>query len=127
MSVQRKVIGVDHYNWSEPIEGSPRRQRRSAVRGDIIEVSEEEAKRGEELGALGDVDDSVEEPVSEFVPASDDDINDMTVEQVTAYLGTVPETQSDDEVARVLELEEQRGKPRAGVLSLGEDPADDNE
>lgn len=57
-TVSRRVTGVDVYNWTTPAEGRPgERQFHTARRGDVIEVTAEEAKRGEELGALGAEDD----------------------------------------------------------------------
>lgn len=74
-TVSRRVTGVDVYNWTTPAEdGRPgERQFHTARRGDVIEVTEAEAKRGEELGALGSEDDDVvlATPASSAAPADE--------------------------------------------------------
>lgn len=125
-TVKRKVLGVDTYLWTTPIEGDlrGRRDRHSAERGEVIEISAEEAERGESLSDkhgpfLGPVDADVPVVDGGFQPATDDALGSMSVVEVTAYLNTVPEDLAEDELDRVLQLEEARDKPRAGVLSLG--------
>lgn len=56
-NVKRVVVG-DVYSWMTPIEGVPGRwHHNTAGRGEEIEVSAAEAKRGEGLGFLADPDD----------------------------------------------------------------------
>jgi hypothetical protein len=125
-TVTRVVTGVDTYCW---ITGDPEkrhgRQYNSAERGETIEVSEKEAARGDELGFLSvpeDAEAALESNAEPEVwsPKSDDEIAGLTVEDTLAYLGQVPEDQHDAEVERVLDLEQDRDKPRAGILQLGE-------
>jgi hypothetical protein len=127
-TVKRKVLGVDVYLWTTPIEGDlrGRRERHTAERGDVIEVSQEEADRGESIvdkdgPFLGPVDAAVPNTSGDFAPVDDAAIEAMSVAEVTAYLNTVPEDQSDDELERVLSLENGRSKPRVGVLALDPD------
>lgn len=136
--VERVVIGVDAYSWLTPAPGTKKgTQVNQADRGATIQVTTAEAERGEGLGALADpadvetieADEARAEAAAaaQFTPASDDQIGEMTVEEVTAYVNQVPEDRQDDEIDRILDLEEQRDKPRAGVLALGEEPADEDE
>lgn len=96
----------------------------SARRGDVIELPDAEAERLEAY--LGDPDAPDEPPTAAaeaggFTPVSDDEIDGMTVEQVHAYLGQVPEDDQDDEITRIVEREQLRDKPRTSVLSLDPD------
>lgn len=51
----KRVVTADVYAWMTSVEGVPGRfQHNTASRGDTVEVSEAEAKRGEGLGALED-------------------------------------------------------------------------
>lgn len=128
-TVKRKVVGVDTYLWSTPNPDDPkgRRDRHTAERGDVIEISSDEASRGENIidpkygPALGAEDAVLPVVDGDFVPLNDDALGAMSVAEVTAYLSSVPEAQSNDEITRVVELEQLRDKPRAGVLALGED------
>lgn len=67
-TVTRRVTGVDVYAWSTPDETGPpgARQYHRANRGDVIEVTEAEAARGDELGFLGGEDDDA----GELAPSS---------------------------------------------------------
>lgn len=66
----KRVVTADVYAWMTPVEGVPGRwHHNAAARGDEIEVSAEEAKRGEGLGLL-------QKPApaqAEGAPASSDD------------------------------------------------------
>lgn len=126
-----RTVLFDTYCWMTPLAGQPGRyQHNTAERGTDIEVSSEEAARGEGLGALGTRDQfEAQEAVktsgvmggaAAFTPQPDEAIEAMTVAQVHAYLNSVPSEQRDDEVRRVVELEELRDKPRSSVLELGE-------
>lgn len=131
----RVVTGVDVYTWSEPDPtGAPgARHYRSAERGDTIEVSDVEAARGDQmvvstvagrpiyaLSKPEDADAALAQNEAEtvWVGKSDDEINAMSVDEVHAYLNSVPAESSDDEVERVLTLEDARAKPRQGVTQL---------
>lgn len=49
----KRVVTADVYAWMTPIEGVPGRYHHNiAARGEEIEVSDDEAKRGEGLGLL---------------------------------------------------------------------------
>lgn len=53
----KRVVTADVYAWMTPIEGVPGRyHHNTAARGEEIEVSAAEAKRGEGLGFLADGD-----------------------------------------------------------------------
>jgi hypothetical protein len=127
-TVKRKVIGVDTYLWTTPIEGDlrGRRERHSAERGEVIEISAEEAERGEFLvdkdgPFLGPEDATVVANDGVFTAATSEAIEAMSVAEVTAYIGTVPEDLHDGELDRVIGIENGRAKPRTGVLALGPD------
>lgn len=128
---QRTVLhGV--YTWMTPAKGRPGRYDHNvASRGDVIEVSAEEAKRGEGLGFLGSAADFEEILAKEaeakalaeagaWGGASDEEIEAMNVAELVAYINQVPEEHHDDEILRVVELEELRDKPRKAILGLGE-------
>lgn len=123
--VTRTVLS-DGFYWSEPFPGVPGRfENYFARRGDHIEVDVDLLSQGQR-DSLGSDDDLAAQQaaaataaaVEGFTPASDADIASMTVEQVSAYLDSVPEAVHDSELDRVVTLEETRDKPRAGVLSL---------
>jgi len=125
--VKRTVL-FDTYCWmTEDPKGHRGLAHNVASRGEEIEVSEVEASRGEALGALGSKADIVaavaqaDAKVAEtWEPATDEAIEAFNLAQVHAYLNQVPEERRDDEVSRVIDLENLREKPRAGVLSLAE-------
>lgn len=134
----RVVTGVDVYTWSEPDPtGAPgAKHYNSAQRGDTIEVSDTEAARGDQMVistvagrpiyALSKPEEAdaalaQNEADAVWVGKTDDELAGMSVEQIHAYLNAVPADRSDDEIDRVIELEELRDKPRAGVLSLRSD------
>lgn len=51
----KRVVTADVYAWMTPVEGVPGRyHHNTAARGEEIQVSAEEAKRGEGLGLLED-------------------------------------------------------------------------
>jgi hypothetical protein len=65
----KRVVTADVYAWMTPVEGVPGRwQHNTAARGESIEVSSDEAKRGEGLGFLEDPD-SVRAAAEEAVSA----------------------------------------------------------
>lgn len=131
----RVVTGVDVYAWSEPDKDGPpgAKHYNSAARGDTIEVSDQEAARGDQMVistvagrpiyALSKPDDAVAALASnaqdaQWAAKSDAEINEMTVEEIHSYLNSVPADRSDAEVQRVLDLEDARDKPRQGVTQL---------
>ncbi len=126
----RNVDPTTHtYAWStvDPTGAPGAKLIHTANYGDVIEISPEEAARGERLGVLSTPEQAAAilgaagDPAGEWEPASDDAIAAMSVEQVHAYLSTVPEELSEDEIDRVVELEQQRPKPRQGVLAYRDD------
>lgn len=80
--VSRRVVGTDVYSWMTPIEGRPGQyQHNTAVRGDVIDVSAEEAERGEGLGVLADPDaDELAESEESGAPGDEDDEDDDSPE-----------------------------------------------
>lgn len=117
--VQRRVAGADRYTWlvADPTRKRGRRVER-AVRGAVIEITPEEAERGEALGVLVDPDVVVEEPPAAFTAATDEELEAMELAEVVAYLGQVPQELHDAEIDRLVELEELRADPRPEVLQL---------
>lgn len=119
-TVTKKVAGIDHICWMVENPAVKRGwEHRNASRNDIVELPAAEAERLKAYLVDADAPDDI--PAAAFTPASDEELSSATVEQLTAYLGQVPEDQHDDELARIIDLEEQRPEPRVTVLTL--DPA----
>lgn len=120
--VQRYVL-FDVYGWSTTIPGSvDRRDYHVARKGELIEVSAEEAARGEALGALSAQADDVEAAVAASTEPpswSDEQLDSANVEDTVAYL-----VQHPSESRRVADAEETRSdrklKVRKGVLEAAE-------
>lgn len=122
-TVRRYVI-TDVYGWSTEIPGriDGRRDHHVARKGDTIDVTEEEAARGEALDALsadaGDLEASI---ASAAEPPSWDanQLDSANVEDTVAYLAQHP-----SEAAGVLALEQKRDerglKVRKGVVGAAE-------
>lgn len=120
-----RTVLFDVYCWLTPTDDPKRPDQHVARRGDVIEISAAEAERGESLGALGSPEDLAEieaaangvddsgAPKVSSVP--DEQLAGMNVETLVAHLGQFPQ-----DVDRVVALEEQRGKPRKGVLEAAE-------
>lgn len=137
-SVRRKVIGVDQYSWlGDTLPSRKRPQRHTAVRGEIIEISKDEAERGEGivdvtsgLPALGPVNADVPK-APEFTPLTEDQLLGLDVEQLVAYLGQVPEDLHDEIRDHIVNLELDRDieDQRATVLAFAPDyvPAEGDE
>lgn len=116
---QRTVLS-DVYSWMTPVPGVPGRwQHNTATRGDVIDVTDEEAKRGDGLGHLGGGDDlaladATRAAGSEQVSGLDDAVlGGFTVDQLVAHLQSYPA-----DVDRVRGLEERRDRPRKGVMDV---------
>lgn len=136
---KRVVTGVDVYTWTEKDPDGPpgAKHYHRAERGDTIDVSDIEAKRGDEmlistvagrpiyaLSKPAEADAALAQNAqdAQWAAKTDDEINAMSVEDTHAYLNSVPADRSDAEVERVLELEELRDKPRHGVMQLAKNP-----
>lgn len=112
--VKRTVL-VDGFSYSLPGLAPNSRDYFLGRKGEEIEVEQLDADRGESVGALG----SPEElpPVLEADAAavdgrpSDDELARLSVAQIHAYL-----TQNPSDLDRVERLENEREKPRSGVL-----------
>lgn len=124
--VDRTVI-FDVYGWLTPSNDPKRPHAHTARRGEVIHISQAEADRGEELGALGDAEDLAHieaaggvsadgipgEPVTSSV--SDEQLGGYNVDDMVVHLGQYP-----NDVDRVVALEQGRDKPRKGVLDAAD-------
>lgn len=116
-TTQRTVL-VDAYNWTDP---DARRGEgfRSARMGATIDVSAEEAQRGEELGALGSPADlAAASSASSAPPAKpDEELRAMNAADLITYLEGRP---LDAERVVAIEGERGEGKQRSTVLAAAE-------
>lgn len=110
---------ADRHMWMTPLEGLPGRfQHNTAFRGDLIDVTDAEAKRGLELGVLSkEAGDLVEASArsSEPRPWGNEQLAGANVDDIVAYVGQRP-----SEAERVLDAENARSRPRKGVLEAVE-------
>ena len=125
-----RVVLADIYSWMTPADGFQNRfQRHTATRGDTIDVSPEEVKRGEQivitvgfrdfpaLGSQKDLDALTNAEQAASAPTlAADALADMSVDEVRAYLDANPAARD-----HVVELERARGTDaRKGVLALAD-------
>lgn len=113
--VERTVIW-DLYAWMTPAEGiRDRLQHNVATRGETISVSPAEARRGEELGALGTEEQAILADAAAQEPGvqPDEVVRGMTAPELVAYVGQHP---TEAEHLRELEEERPEGKQRSTVL-----------
>lgn len=122
-SLVKRYVLVDVYAWSTEIPGRvDRRDYHVGRKGDLIEVSPEEAERGEGLGGLSaNATDAEEAIASSTEPPSwsDEQLDGANVDDTVAYLAQHP-----SEASRVLAAEssreDRRLKVRKGVLDAAE-------
>jgi hypothetical protein len=105
----KRTVLFDSYNWLTPIEGQPGKSDfNSATRGQVIDVTQAEADRGEALGALGDAGElailDAEAASSEGGLPDDAVLEAYNVDDLLAYLSQHPA-----DVDRVEALEAKRG------------------
>lgn len=110
---------ADRHMWMTPIEGMPGRfQHNTAFRGDQIDVSDAEAKRGLDLGVLsteaGDLV-AAGARASEPRPWGDEQLAGANADDIVVYIGQRP-----SEAERVLDAEQARSRPRKTVLEAAE-------
>lgn len=115
-----RIVVSSRYNGM--VEGKPEVGPQLAMAGDLVKVTEAEAERGEQLGALvevpGDVDpedpDGAEIVVEDAGAAwSDEELEGAGARELIQYVNEHP-----DQLDRVLEAERARDKPRSSVLGL---------
>lgn len=117
----KRTVMVDAYSWMtrDPDRPLDPPQHNTAVRGELIEVSPDEAKRGERLGGLGSPEEAAQAALLASEPGSapDEELRGMNIEQLTAYLGQHP-----SEAERISDLEATRpkGKVRSTITDLVE-------
>lgn len=124
MADVKRTVLVDRYSWTTPGPAplSPS-VAHYATRGDVIEVSTEEAQRGESLGALGGAEelrmaDERAAAVAAGLGAPDAELLDMSPDELVRYVSAHP-----DEASRVVALESTRTSPRDSVMRLAPAPA----
>jgi hypothetical protein len=124
--VPKLYVLADVYAWSTPIAGRPDRvDHHVARKGELIDVSDDEAARGLALAAEGngglstDAADAAGAIAASAEPPSwsDEQLASANVDDTVAYL-----TQHPSEAARVLDAESARTdrKPRKTVLEAAE-------
>lgn len=117
----KRTVLMDSVGYVETLDDGSTAHR-YAFRGDEVELSDAEAQRLGELGAVGSEEDLVELEEQETTPpaeaggnVTDETLAAMGVEDLSAHL-----TQNPGDVDRVDALEQDRDKPRKGVLELVE-------
>lgn len=111
----KMFVLFDAYNWQTPREGQPGKfHHNRALRGDVIDVSDDEAARGLALGALSaSALDSAKAETESGEPRAwgDEQLRGANADDLIAYVGQRP-----SEAERVQELENKRSRPRKTVL-----------
>lgn len=122
--MESRIVAFKSFAYSEmtedprkPGSGELVKQTRTARRGDEIELTEEEAARGDLLGAF--VVDTPEEELEEFdvTEAGVDELQEWIENDQPSAKEVVDAAEGDVEVARrLVEAEEATGSPRKSVI-----------
>lgn len=115
-NVERTVV-TDIYTWMTPVAGRVVGQHNVAYRGETINVTAEEAERGEKAGGLGTGEEALAAAARSSEPPTwgDDQLRSAKADEVLAYLGQHP-----SEAERVRTLEAERTRPRSTVAEAVE-------
>lgn len=119
MTTVKRTVLVDTYAYMTPVgdERLGRFLHNIARRGETIEISTEEAARGESLDALGTEAQAAAAAFAAAEPgvASDEELRGKNVDELSAYLGQHP-----SEAERIAALEDARDRPRGSILKAVE-------
>lgn len=119
-----KILAHSYKELVTDPAGKKRMHVRVAHRGETVELSEEEAARGDELGSFltGDEEISdngkvVDENAFDATEAGEDELIDWIENQDPTVKETVEAAGGDPDVARrILDAEEEMADPRKGVI-----------
>src|SRR5438105_4354187 len=108
----KRTVLVDVHNYRIPSELANRFDTLSAYKGQEIDVSDEEAARGEKLGSLGSPE-QLAARETQGTRWTDEEIAEASPTDLQMYV-----QQNPDDHDRVLDIENQRPRPRKAVLEM---------